>query len=379
MSYSTNLNIGMSLYLAYGFPNATTEKKPKVLVRYFLAMKKKSNINAQTELVYTKALDWTDSVFDYYIDRAEKEIDQVLTQAPWLLERIQKSSVCIVGGSGRHAFAAINAGFRAVKYIDITPANIARARLRAEQQKIANLSIVHGDIMYHDSDLECFDLVIMNGVLQHLQDPISGLRLICDLARENGIIYFDCYSAGSLYMLLLEWLRTFYRFEDFDNTIKLIDDLGLDLIDLNFTSATFSQRVCDDLFVPYINYYVEDEIAQGLLQGKFRILKRDFTPKIDHCLPRYDSCQFLIQREKGSTSSLITFTATSNFSLNYSNFPYISNTLKVLRNSTNKISLDAEKRDRLLVGLILRYHDWTDRQSNGYTCHDELQAYLATL
>ena len=79
----------MSLYLAYGFPNATTEKKPKVLVRHFLVMKKNSNINAQTELVYTKALDWTDSVFDYYIDRAEKEIGQVLTQAPWLLERIQ--------------------------------------------------------------------------------------------------------------------------------------------------------------------------------------------------------------------------------------------------------------------------------------------------
>ena len=153
----------------------------------------------------------------------------------------------------------------------------------------------------------------------------------------------------------------------------------MDLIGLNFTSATFSQRVCDDLFVPYINYYVEDEIAQGLSKGKFRILKRDFTPKIDHCLPRYDSCQFLIQREKGSTSSLITCTNASNFSLNYSNFPHISNTLEVLRNNTDKISCDAEKRDRLLIGLILRYHDWTDRKANGYTCHEELQTYLKAL
>ena len=105
-----------------------------------------------------------------------------------------------MGGSGRHAFAAINVGFMIVKYIDITPANIARARLRAKQHKISNLSIVHDDIMYFNDDLDCFDLVIMNGVLQPLQDPISGLRLICDLAKENGIIYFDCYSAGSLYI-----------------------------------------------------------------------------------------------------------------------------------------------------------------------------------
>lgn len=339
----------------------------------------KSQKNTQTGLVYSKALGWSDSVYSYYVTRAEQEIDKILAQAPSLLENAHKSSVCIVGGSGRHAFAAISRGFKYVKYLDITSDNIKRAKRIAKQQKIKNLSITHADIADYDNDLDCYDLVIMNGVLQHLQDPVKGLRLICNLAKPNGIIYFDCYSAGSLYMLIIEWLRQFFYFSDFERTMKFIDDLGVDIIDLNFTSAKFSERLSDDIFVPYIGYFVEKHIIDTLEKANFRILQRDYSPEINHALPRYDSFQFLIQRTTDSMSSFINFSATSNFNLRYSKFPYIQDTLEILENNVEKLIHDSDKRDRFLIGFILRFHDWTKRRASGQTCHQELQSYLMSL
>jgi len=339
---------------------------------------KKTNQREQrlTELVYTTALGWSDEKFEYWISRAESEFDWKLLRAPDLANNIAERNVIIVGGSGRHAFAAVRKGFRHVTYIDLTKGNIDRAKRWARGQGVDNLTIVHSGFLEWNSATELGDLVVMNGVMQHLSAPEAALRKAAALAKVGGVCYFDCYSAGSFYFLINEWLRLFYKPEEFDHVMSLIDILGLDVIDLSFTSATMTERLSDDLFVPYIACYVERDIADSLTGSGFEILHRDHCPLVNHNLPRYDSYQFLIRRTSASNPNAIDFDPVSNFDMDYRNQAFVEPTMGMMQSLKGRISVDWQLRDKLMIGLMLRFHDWTKRKLNGRASHAELQEYL---
>ena len=333
----------------------------------------------QTELVYTTALGWTDERFNYWIDRAEQEFDWKLVRAPDLANRRKESEAIIVGGSGRHAFAAVRKGFRHVTYVDLTRGNTERAERLAQDRGIKNLTVVNADFLDWDPAGARGDLVVMNGVMQHISAPEVALRRATSLAHEDGVVYFDCYSAGSLYFLINEWLRSFYRMDEFDHVMDLVNQLGLDAIDLSFTSATMTERLSDDLFVPYIACYVEQDVIDSLVMSGFEILHRDHCPYINHSLPRYDSFQFLIRRRAGSAPDAIDFAEHSNFEMDYRDHHFVTPTIDLMHKTAGRMRADRTLRDTVLVGLMLRFHGWTRCKADGPTCHAELQAYLARL
>ena len=331
---------------------------------------------ARTELVYTTALGWADDRFEYWIERAEREFDWKLLRAPDLANTILDRDVIVVGGSGRHAFAAVRKGFRNVTYVDLTEGNIARADRLAQEHGIKNLATFLGDFLEWESTGHQADLVVMNGVMQHVSAPDYALRKAVALANEGGVVYFDCYSAGSLYFLINEWLRTFFGQEAFDYLMRQIDLLGLDAVELSYTTATMTERLSDDLFVPYIACYVEQHIVDTLVAAGFDILHRDYCPIINHNLPRYDSYQFLVRRTGDSDPSAIQFEPTSNFDMDYSLFPFVEPTLRLMRSVSETVASDRSIRDTVTFGLMLRFHDWTARKLDGRTAHAELREYL---
>jgi len=93
-------------------------------------------------------------------------------------------------------------------------------------------------------------------------------------------------------------------------------------------------------------------------------------------LPRYDSFQFLIRRLAESDPYAIDFAEISNFEMSYRDHFYINHTIALMRRLADLVASDQNLRDKLLVGLMLRFHGWTKRKTDGPTCHAELQAYL---
>ena len=336
------------------------------------------NSNSVTQVVYATALRWNDERFEYWVQRAEEEFAWNMERAQSLVGGLGQSRALIIGGSGRHAIAAVRRGFMDVTFVDLTQENVNRVERLVHEAGIKNLKTICGDFLTVDMDDYTADLVVMNGVLQHFYEPNFALQKAASLTSKEGVIYFDCYSTGSLYFLIIEWLRHFYQANEFNHVMTVVDRLGLDTIDLSFTSATMTERLADDLFVPQMSFYIEEDMAQAVLKSGFKILHRDYSPTINHNLPRYDSFQFLIKRTIESDISKLLFSPKSNFCLDYSHYQYVQQSIDLMKKLMPKIHNSSDVRDSILVELLLRYHRWSAMKFEASRCHSELRAYLSS-
>jgi ubiquinone/menaquinone biosynthesis C-methylase UbiE len=72
--------------------------------------------------------------------------------------------------------------------VDVSKAEIERARARAAEMGIANLEFVVGDIYRLDSADDAFDAIFSHNVLEHLQEPVEALREMCRVLKPGGVI-----------------------------------------------------------------------------------------------------------------------------------------------------------------------------------------------
>jgi SAM-dependent methyltransferase len=72
--------------------------------------------------------------------------------------------------------------------VDAASDAISAARDHAHDQGAANVALATGDFRRMDLAPRSFDVVHAHQVLQHLRDPVDGLRAMAALARPGGIV-----------------------------------------------------------------------------------------------------------------------------------------------------------------------------------------------
>lgn len=90
---------------------------------------------------------------------------------------------------GYFAIQLARAGFSAVSAVDARKSHVEDSRLIASVYGLSNLSIHHSDIF--DLDLSAsgrFDVVLMLGLLYHLENPVGALRIARSLCRNCCVI-----------------------------------------------------------------------------------------------------------------------------------------------------------------------------------------------
>jgi SAM-dependent methyltransferase len=100
--------------------------------------------------------------------------------------------------------------------IDLAAAHIAAARRRSHP----GIEILQGDLLSAPLDAESFDLVWCVNTLNHLRDPLAGLRRLAGLVRGNGRVVLgqssflpDMYFAwdARLERVVNDAVRRYYR------------------------------------------------------------------------------------------------------------------------------------------------------------------------
>lgn len=112
------------------------------------------------------------------------------------LERVDRPSVLVAGcGTGLHPIETRQAvqGSRVVG-MDISLSSLAYAARKVEEMGLDGLGFVHGDILALDAWDERFHLIESVGVLQHLRDPVAGLRALLGRLHPGGVIRLGLYS-----------------------------------------------------------------------------------------------------------------------------------------------------------------------------------------
>ncbi len=78
--------------------------------------------------------------------------------------------------------------------IDLSLASISYAMRKAEESKVKNIEFGQADIMELGSLNRKFHIIECAGVLHHMNDPIAGWNVLCDLLEDDGYMNIGLYS-----------------------------------------------------------------------------------------------------------------------------------------------------------------------------------------
>ena len=86
--------------------------------------------------------------------------------------------------------------------IDMTASSLSVARRIAQKHEVANVEFLQGNLLQLDLSSR-YDLIVSTGVIHHLTDPEAGLRNLCGLMAQDGILMVWLYhSLGEFQRLL---------------------------------------------------------------------------------------------------------------------------------------------------------------------------------
>lgn len=105
-------------------------------------------------------------------------------------------NILIAGcGTGRHVLLVAKC-FRnaSILAIDISRRSLSYAQKMAEKYNIHNVEFLHADILNLGKLNRKFHVIESSGVLHHMQNPIDGLMVLCNLLEPQGLIKLGLYS-----------------------------------------------------------------------------------------------------------------------------------------------------------------------------------------
>ena len=106
------------------------------------------------------------------------------------------SKILVAGcGTGQQSMMASSRYLSSqITAIDLSLTSLAYATRKSREHGVANVRYMHGDILQLASLGEQFDLIECVGVLHHMADPMSGLRVLADVLKPGGIMKIGLYS-----------------------------------------------------------------------------------------------------------------------------------------------------------------------------------------
>lgn len=153
-----------------------------------------SSDRAMTDRIYALALSqflWPNhyALFCFFLECIEEQ-------------KTTRSYLEIGPGHGLHLAYA----FRALSQAAFTALDISEASLRVSQKVIhhllpeAAISFEQGDVMTHfNHSRSTFDIIVMNEVLEHLDDPLAMLRKLREMLSEQGRLFITtCCNAPTI-------------------------------------------------------------------------------------------------------------------------------------------------------------------------------------
>ena len=98
-------------------------------------------------------------------------------------------------GTGKHPIQrALAYNNTDVLAVDISESSLAYAVRMARNYNLENLRFLQGDILEFSRLDRRFHIIECAGVLHHMEDPLAGWKILCDLLVENGLMSIALYS-----------------------------------------------------------------------------------------------------------------------------------------------------------------------------------------
>jgi 2-polyprenyl-3-methyl-5-hydroxy-6-metoxy-1,4-benzoquinol methylase len=125
-------------------------------------------------------------------------------------------------------FARENYGMKVVG-IDVSPLAIEQAKMLGLDARVENIATIHADPIY--------DLVVLNDVLEHVNEPFAVLANIASILRPNGRVYIATPNGDALIYALGRWLNYL------PGTRVILEKLFVPYHEFHFSRSGLSQMI----------------------------------------------------------------------------------------------------------------------------------------
>lgn len=116
------------------------------------------------------------------------------------LEKIKDFDMMDVG-TGRQAVTFSNLGAKKVNHFDISPENVERVKQYIAAHPESRLTTTCADLVEDKLPSEVFDLVYLNGIVQHFSNVERGLLNCMQAVKMGGYFGFTFTVRAALYTL----------------------------------------------------------------------------------------------------------------------------------------------------------------------------------
>lgn len=300
---------------------------------------------------------------DQVINEFKKSIIKDLSKAKINLNKNKKLNILDIG-TGRQALAFQKIYKGNIYHYDINKENVQNLKKIIKRKKLEKniVSISANIVSYSKMKKNYFDLVYLQGIIQHFSDPSKGVYKILESLKPNGYAWLYFYKSGSFMQFCNYSLRDIFHgsnvVENFSiKHLKLITKIQKKKIDRAKSNLFYFDSFVDSLFVPFAWLFDYKTVKKAFKNSNFKILKeitcsekeKNYNHDIKHSA-------FIISLKKKSKKMKIKKKfLSSKYSVNQYNINYSSNKIiKLIKNfkslkkileqkKMNKLKLDLEK------------------------------------
>lgn len=180
-------------------------------------------------------------------------------------------------GTGRQAIAFSKLTKGQIIHYDLSQTHIKNTTKYVKENKIKNVKSILADVVtYNKFKKNNFDLVYLQGVIQHFSRPDVAMKKILNSTKINGYVYIYLYKSGSFYQFCSFLMRDFIIKKNMQLSINKIIKYKIFLENRYYgTKNKFNiDKFIDDLFVPYAYLFRFEDVKKDFVNSGFEVISK---------------------------------------------------------------------------------------------------------
>ena len=178
-------------------------------------------------------------------------------------------------GLGRQAIAFLNITKNTVDHYDINRTNVKKIQSLIKRNKVSQrLSTNCKDLVHAKLPVKKYDLLYLQGIVQHFSDPSKGLKNCLNAVKQGGIAWIYFYRSGSFNQFVDFILRDFIHNSEISNLteknlIQYVKKIKL-FSKKKKIDYYFADCFIDSVFTKYAWLYRPDVILKSMQKSGYK-------------------------------------------------------------------------------------------------------------
>jgi ubiquinone/menaquinone biosynthesis C-methylase UbiE len=202
------------------------------------------------------------------IEDYTKSLAKDLEKCGFSMEKLESSHVMDVG-TGRQSLALLHLGAKKISHFDISPEFVSSLKSYIQKNNLSErMSSTQADLVDYALPTDTFDLLYLNGVIQHVSHIGRALENCAGAIKQGGTFWLYFYRSGTFLNFVTELLRGLIQ----NCSMREVHFGALQFFDEMSEQNLGVSNIMDDLFAPHIQLFSSARYMESLHALGFEVV-----------------------------------------------------------------------------------------------------------